>query len=199
GIQVSYGLGPKETLTFLFLVHGNPQHALKDKGVIDSGCSRHMTGNMSYLIDFEEINGGYVSFGGNPKRGKITGDGLRLMVLLGGECGLVPTILAGLGLSTLLCLNHFLFIIVIVFDQMSQTLTHKTCLSIPAVTMAFRLGKVFPKVTVNMLKGSNSMNCTLLFSHFDLLQTYCCWCKLMLLDDAAEIKSRLLEQSAAIG
>nr|GFC98040.1 hypothetical protein [Tanacetum cinerariifolium] len=24
---------------------GNPQQALKDKGVIDSGCSRHMTGN----------------------------------------------------------------------------------------------------------------------------------------------------------
>nr|GFB87297.1 hypothetical protein [Tanacetum cinerariifolium] len=39
---------------------GNPQHALKDKGVIDSGCSRHMTGNMSYLSDFEELNGGYV-------------------------------------------------------------------------------------------------------------------------------------------
>nr|GEX40824.1 putative ribonuclease H-like domain-containing protein [Tanacetum cinerariifolium] len=46
---------------------GNPQHALKDNGVIDSGCSRHMTGNMSYLSDFEEINGGYVAFGGNPK------------------------------------------------------------------------------------------------------------------------------------
>nr|GFA73824.1 hypothetical protein [Tanacetum cinerariifolium] len=29
--------------------HGNPHHALKDKGVINSGCSRHMTGNMSYL------------------------------------------------------------------------------------------------------------------------------------------------------
>nr|GEW36785.1 ribonuclease H-like domain-containing protein [Tanacetum cinerariifolium] len=54
---------------------GNPQHALKDKGVIDSGCSRHMTGNMSYLSDFEEINGGYVAFGGNPKAGKITGKG----------------------------------------------------------------------------------------------------------------------------
>nr|GEW93861.1 hypothetical protein [Tanacetum cinerariifolium] len=54
---------------------GNPQHALKDKGVIDSGCSRHMTGNMSYLSDFEEINGGYVAFGGNPKGGKITGKG----------------------------------------------------------------------------------------------------------------------------
>nr|GEW79227.1 hypothetical protein [Tanacetum cinerariifolium] len=51
---------------------GNPQHALKEKGVIDSGCSRHMTGNMSYLTNFEEINGRYVSFGGNPKGGKIT-------------------------------------------------------------------------------------------------------------------------------
>ncbi|GKD14280.1 ribonuclease H-like domain-containing protein, partial [Tanacetum coccineum] len=46
-----------------------------DKGVIDSGCSRHMTGNMSYLTDFEEIDGGYVAFGGNPKGGKITGKG----------------------------------------------------------------------------------------------------------------------------
>nr|GEU99180.1 hypothetical protein [Tanacetum cinerariifolium] len=48
---------------------GNPQHALKDKGVIDSGCSRHMTRNMSYLFDFEELNGGYVAFGGNLKGG----------------------------------------------------------------------------------------------------------------------------------
>nr|GEZ79386.1 ribonuclease H-like domain-containing protein [Tanacetum cinerariifolium] len=54
---------------------GNPQYALKDKGVIDSGCSRHMTWNMSYLSDFEELNGGYVAFGGNPKGGKITGKG----------------------------------------------------------------------------------------------------------------------------
>nr|GEX19052.1 hypothetical protein [Tanacetum cinerariifolium] len=43
---------------------GNPQYALKDKGVIDSGCSRHMTGNMSDLSDFQELNGRYVSFGG---------------------------------------------------------------------------------------------------------------------------------------
>nr|GEX74771.1 ribonuclease H-like domain-containing protein [Tanacetum cinerariifolium] len=47
--------------------NGNPQHSLKDKGVIDSGCSRHMIGNMSYLSDFEELYGGYVAFGGNPK------------------------------------------------------------------------------------------------------------------------------------
>nr|GEU84946.1 hypothetical protein [Tanacetum cinerariifolium] len=49
--------------------------ALKDKGVIDSGCSRNMTGNMSYLSDFEELNGGYVAFGDNPKGGKITRKG----------------------------------------------------------------------------------------------------------------------------
>nr|GEW68632.1 ribonuclease H-like domain-containing protein [Tanacetum cinerariifolium] len=52
---------------------GNPQHALKDKGVIDSGCSRHMTGNMSYLSDFEELNGGYVTFGGNVDEGFLVG------------------------------------------------------------------------------------------------------------------------------
>ncbi|GJV50357.1 putative ribonuclease H-like domain-containing protein [Tanacetum coccineum] len=48
---------------------------LQDKGVIDSGCSRHMTGNMSYLTDYKEIDRGYVTFGGNPKGGKITGKG----------------------------------------------------------------------------------------------------------------------------
>nr|GEW34041.1 Gag-Pol polyprotein [Tanacetum cinerariifolium] len=53
----------------------NPQQALKDKGVIDSGCSRHMIGNISYLSNFKEINGGYVAFGGYPKGGKITGKG----------------------------------------------------------------------------------------------------------------------------
>ncbi|GJR05495.1 ribonuclease H-like domain-containing protein [Tanacetum coccineum] len=59
------------------LDHGNPQMDLQDQGVIDSGCSRHMTGNMSYLTDYEEIDGGYVAFGGNPKGGKITGKGTK--------------------------------------------------------------------------------------------------------------------------
>ncbi|GJU74653.1 hypothetical protein Tco_1266058 [Tanacetum coccineum] len=54
---------------------GNPHQDLQEKGVIDSGCSRHMTGNMSYLTDFEKIDGGYVAFGSNPKREKITGRG----------------------------------------------------------------------------------------------------------------------------
>nr|GEU71633.1 ribonuclease H-like domain-containing protein [Tanacetum cinerariifolium] len=51
---------------------GNPQYALKDKGVINSGCSRHIIRNMSYLSDFQEVNGGYVAFRGNPKGGKIS-------------------------------------------------------------------------------------------------------------------------------
>ncbi|GJV22771.1 hypothetical protein Tco_1375466 [Tanacetum coccineum] len=58
------------------LDHGNLQMDLQDKGVIDIGCLRHMTGNMSYLTDYEEINRGYVAFGGNPKGGKITGRGI---------------------------------------------------------------------------------------------------------------------------
>nr|GEV47036.1 hypothetical protein [Tanacetum cinerariifolium] len=55
--------------------NGNPHQALKEKGVINSGCSRHMIGNIYFLLDFEEINGGYVAFGGNPKGGKIAGKG----------------------------------------------------------------------------------------------------------------------------
>ncbi|GJW61585.1 retrovirus-related pol polyprotein from transposon TNT 1-94 [Tanacetum coccineum] len=54
---------------------GYPQQDLKDKGVIDIGCSRHMIGNKSYLTDYEEINGGFVAFRGNSKGGKITGKG----------------------------------------------------------------------------------------------------------------------------
>ncbi|GKD72136.1 hypothetical protein Tco_1330418, partial [Tanacetum coccineum] len=31
---------------------GNPQQALKNKGIFDSGCSRHMTGNKDFLTDY---------------------------------------------------------------------------------------------------------------------------------------------------
>nr|GFB67185.1 ribonuclease H-like domain-containing protein [Tanacetum cinerariifolium] len=54
---------------------GNPHHALKNKRVIDNGCSRKMTVNISYLSDFKAIHRGYVALGGNPKGGKITGKG----------------------------------------------------------------------------------------------------------------------------
>nr|GEV35122.1 putative ribonuclease H-like domain-containing protein [Tanacetum cinerariifolium] len=54
---------------------GNPHQDLKDKGVIVSGCSRHMTGNISYLTNYKEIDVGFVAFGGNSKRAKNTGKG----------------------------------------------------------------------------------------------------------------------------
>ncbi|GKD51563.1 hypothetical protein Tco_1280539, partial [Tanacetum coccineum] len=38
----------------------NPHRTLKNKGIIDSGCSRHMTGNKAYLADFQDFNGGPV-------------------------------------------------------------------------------------------------------------------------------------------
>nr|GEW55510.1 ribonuclease H-like domain-containing protein [Tanacetum cinerariifolium] len=54
---------------------GNPQEHLQDKEVINSGCFRNMTGNMYFLTHYEEIDGGYVAFGGNPKGRKIIGKG----------------------------------------------------------------------------------------------------------------------------
>ncbi|GJX27410.1 putative ribonuclease H-like domain-containing protein [Tanacetum coccineum] len=54
---------------------GNPQQALKNKGIFDSGCSRHMTGNKDFLIDYQDIDGGFVAFGGSTRGGKITGKG----------------------------------------------------------------------------------------------------------------------------
>ncbi|GKD80079.1 hypothetical protein Tco_1342700 [Tanacetum coccineum] len=52
---------------------GKPQQ--DDTGFVDSGCSRHMTGNISYLLDFKEFDGGYVTFGGGAHGGRISGKG----------------------------------------------------------------------------------------------------------------------------
>ncbi|GKD30213.1 putative ribonuclease H-like domain-containing protein, partial [Tanacetum coccineum] len=52
---------------------GKPQQ--DDTGFVDSGCSRHMTGNIAYLSDFKEFDGGYVTFGGGAHRGRISGKG----------------------------------------------------------------------------------------------------------------------------
>ncbi|GJY61702.1 putative ribonuclease H-like domain-containing protein [Tanacetum coccineum] len=45
----------------------------EDEGIFDSGCSRSMTGNMERLDDFQEFQGGKVTFGGG--KGRITGKG----------------------------------------------------------------------------------------------------------------------------
>ncbi|GJY52891.1 putative ribonuclease H-like domain-containing protein [Tanacetum coccineum] len=49
--------------------YGHPQK--EDQGYVDSGCSRHMTGNMSYLSDFKEFDGGYGPLGEDLKEGKL--------------------------------------------------------------------------------------------------------------------------------
>nr|GEU47189.1 ribonuclease H-like domain-containing protein [Tanacetum cinerariifolium] len=54
------------------LKNGNLQYTLKDQRIFDSGCSRHMTGNKSFLTDNQENDGGFVAFGGSPKGGKIS-------------------------------------------------------------------------------------------------------------------------------
>ncbi|GJT32230.1 putative ribonuclease H-like domain-containing protein [Tanacetum coccineum] len=50
-----------------------PHKALKNKGIVDSGCSRHMTGNKAHLAEYQDYNGGPVAFGGS--KGYITGKG----------------------------------------------------------------------------------------------------------------------------
>nr|GEU52267.1 hypothetical protein [Tanacetum cinerariifolium] len=51
----------------------NPHQTLKGKGIVDSGCSRHMTENKAYLVEYQDFNGGHVAFGGS--KGQITGKG----------------------------------------------------------------------------------------------------------------------------
>ncbi|GKF79613.1 hypothetical protein Tco_0235181, partial [Tanacetum coccineum] len=48
---------------------------MDDKGFVDSGCSRHMTGNIAYLSNFKEFDRGYVTFGGGAHGGRISGKG----------------------------------------------------------------------------------------------------------------------------
>ncbi|GJT65469.1 putative ribonuclease H-like domain-containing protein [Tanacetum coccineum] len=51
----------------------DPHKALKNKGIVDSRCSRHMTGNKAYLVVYQDYNGGPVDLGGS--KGYITGKG----------------------------------------------------------------------------------------------------------------------------
>ncbi|GKB23272.1 hypothetical protein Tco_0862673, partial [Tanacetum coccineum] len=54
--------------------NANREHPLKnmvDRVIFDSGCSGHMTGNKDQLEDFEEFNGGSVTFRGS--KGYICG------------------------------------------------------------------------------------------------------------------------------
>ncbi|GJW89425.1 putative ribonuclease H-like domain-containing protein [Tanacetum coccineum] len=48
---------------------------MDDKGFVDNGCSRHMTGNIAYLSDFKEFDGGYVTYVGGAHGGRISSKG----------------------------------------------------------------------------------------------------------------------------
>ncbi|GJW85203.1 hypothetical protein Tco_0158348 [Tanacetum coccineum] len=63
----NYNSGP----TYIRTEH--PLKNMVDRGIFDSGCSGHMTGNKDQLEDFEEFNGGSVTFGGS--KGYISGKG----------------------------------------------------------------------------------------------------------------------------
>ncbi|GKE66972.1 hypothetical protein Tco_1521133 [Tanacetum coccineum] len=51
----------------------NPYSDVEDEGIFDSSCSRSMTCNLETLDDFQEFQGGKVTFGGGE--GRITGKG----------------------------------------------------------------------------------------------------------------------------
>ncbi|GKA41334.1 putative ribonuclease H-like domain-containing protein, partial [Tanacetum coccineum] len=53
-------------------VGGKRETAVKPSAV-DSGCSRHMTGNKAYLAEYQDFNGGPITFRGS--KGYITGKG----------------------------------------------------------------------------------------------------------------------------
>ncbi|GJX66355.1 ribonuclease H-like domain-containing protein [Tanacetum coccineum] len=65
-------IGGKEKL-LLSPQQDYPHRALHNKGIVDSGCSKHMTGNKAYLTEYQDFNGGPVAFGGS--KGYITGKG----------------------------------------------------------------------------------------------------------------------------
>ncbi|GJX13080.1 putative ribonuclease H-like domain-containing protein, partial [Tanacetum coccineum] len=66
-------LKEQEKPIFAFVNTDDPQKALKNKGIIDSGCSRHMTRNKAYLVEYQDYNGGPIAFGGS--KGQITSKG----------------------------------------------------------------------------------------------------------------------------
>ncbi|GJT25144.1 hypothetical protein Tco_0895081 [Tanacetum coccineum] len=74
-------LSPQQVILGEFegqICNGDPRamenpHKNRDLGIVDSGCSRSMTGNKEKLDDFVKIVGGTVTFGGGD--GKITGKG----------------------------------------------------------------------------------------------------------------------------
>ncbi|GJW11610.1 zf-CCHC domain-containing protein [Tanacetum coccineum] len=104
--------------------HVRPQdHPIKnmeDRGIFDSGCSGHMTGNKDHLDDFEECKEGSVTFRGS--KGYITGKGRIRVGNLDFD-----------SMSFVKELGHFnLFLILQICDKQHKVLfTETECLVVP--------------------------------------------------------------------
>ncbi|GJV01042.1 putative ribonuclease H-like domain-containing protein [Tanacetum coccineum] len=59
----------------------HPLKNMEDRGIFDSGCSGHMTGNKDHMDDFKECKGGSITFRGS--KGYITGKGRIRVDLVG--------------------------------------------------------------------------------------------------------------------
>ena len=51
-------------------MQGNPEEELKDHLIVDSGCSRSMTGGKEILSEFKAYFGGRVAFWNDPGGGE---------------------------------------------------------------------------------------------------------------------------------
>nr|GEX98996.1 putative ribonuclease H-like domain-containing protein [Tanacetum cinerariifolium] len=71
--KACFNFGEFNHLAYDCRKRGSSQNNIDDKGYWDSGCSRHMTWNISYLSYYEPFDRGYVSFGQGGC--KITGKG----------------------------------------------------------------------------------------------------------------------------
>ncbi|GJZ24012.1 hypothetical protein Tco_0561471 [Tanacetum coccineum] len=64
-IKRHYWKKSPNTMVDQILENDVPHKALENKGIVDSGCSRHMTGNKAYLAEYQNYNGGLIAFGGS--------------------------------------------------------------------------------------------------------------------------------------
>ncbi|KAD4180043.1 hypothetical protein E3N88_28634 [Mikania micrantha] len=65
----------KQSLPTTHKVKQEQQESKGNLWIVDSGCSRHMTGNKTHLHKYEPFFGGSVAFGSDPVGGNITGRG----------------------------------------------------------------------------------------------------------------------------
>ncbi|GKE09116.1 ribonuclease H-like domain-containing protein [Tanacetum coccineum] len=73
---------PKQKVLDHVSKHNGASMTCKEFNYVDAqGRSKHMKGNISYLTDYEEIDGEFVAFGGNLKGGKIIGKDIECVVL----------------------------------------------------------------------------------------------------------------------